>query len=117
MPTNNYPGIGKKTQGKDFNYFQKFTVVATDFGSESIDGYQPDAIITFSTQAIMMLNEETAGVVEYSFNGTTVHGELDGAGSTKGLAFDNRVVSTIWLRIKSGSSAPIVVSIHAWGIR
>ena len=117
MPTNNFPNIGKTTLGKDFNFYQKLSVVATDFGSNSVDGNQPDMIITFSTQTVMFLNENTSGIVEYSFNGNTVHGELDPTLPTKAMTFDNRVVSKIWFRIKSGSSGPITVRVDAWGIR
>lgn len=119
MPTNNYPGIGKKNFGRDFNFYKKIEVIATDFGSDSVDGQQPDTIITFPTQSIMFLNEESGAgkVVEYSFNGNHVHGELDPELPSKGLVFDDRVASLIWFRIKSGSTGPITIRIDAWGIR
>lgn len=116
MVTNNFPNIGYKTQGKDFNFFQKLAVVATTFGGNSVGGQQPDFIISFTTQGLLFLNEGS-GVVEYSFNGITVHGELDSTGASKGLSFDNRVASMIWFRVKSGSSGPITVSVHAWSIQ
>lgn len=116
MPTNNYPGIGYTTNGFDRNFFQKVAVNTTTFGGSSVDGYQPDLIITFTTQSVMFLNEGT-GTVEYSFNGITVHGELDSTKASASLSFDNRVVSKIWFRIKSGSSGPINVSTHAWSTR
>lgn len=119
MPTNNYPNIGKKNFGRDFNFYQKFEVVAADFGSESTGGEQPDTIITFPTQSIMFLNEETGAgkIVEYSFNGNHVHGELNPELPSRGLTFDNRVASTIWFRVKSGSSGPITIRVDAWGTR
>jgi hypothetical protein len=116
MTTNNFPNIGYKTQGKDFNFYQKLSVTATTFGGGSASGQQPDIIISFTTQGVLFLNEGT-GVVEYSFNGQTVHGELDSTKPSVGLSFDNRVVSMIWFRVKSGSSGPINVSIHAWSIQ
>jgi hypothetical protein len=114
MTTNNYPGIGYTTAGRDFNFFQKISVTATTFGGGSVDGYQPDTIITFPTQGVMMLNEGS-GVVEFSFNGTTVHGELNSANASIGLSFDNRIVSKVWLRVQSGSTGPITIAIYAWG--
>lgn len=114
---NNFPGVGKIKYGRDFNFYQKLDVVATDFGSESPSGQQPDMIITFPTQSVMFLNENTSGVIEYSFNGTTVHGELDPTLPSKAMTFDNRVISLIWFRVKSGSSGPITVRVDAWGIR
>jgi len=117
MLTNKFPNIGKITRGRDFNFHQKMIVTASDFGSNSIDGYQPDMIITFSTQGVMFFNESGAGVVEYSFNGTTVHGELDPTLPSRALSFDNRVISLIWFRIKPGSFGPVVVRVDAWAIR
>lgn len=109
----------KKTLGRDFNYYNSMTVTWSQFGAPdgytTTDGYGPDLIITFPTQGIMFTNETTSTVVEYSFNGSTVHGVLDGtAGSTtKVVKFDNRQVSLIWFRIKSGSSP--VITTTAWG--
>lgn len=116
MPTNNYPGIGYTNQGRDYNFFQKLAVTSTTFGGGSVDGYQPDMVITFPTQSVMMLNMGT-GVIEYSFNGNTVHGELNSANASAGLSFDSRVVSCIWFRVQTGSTGPITVGVHAWGTR
>jgi len=116
MPTNKFPGIGKKNFGRDFNFYEKINVVATDFGSESVDGQQPDIIITFPTQSVLFLNEGT-GVVEYSFNGNHVHGELDSSLPSKALSFDNRVISFIWFRLKSGNVGPITIRVDAWSTR
>lgn len=117
MPTNNFPNIGKKIHGRDFNFYQKLSVVSTDFGSDTISGEQPDMIITFTTQGVMFLNEATSGVIEYSFNGTTVHGELDPTNPSKAITFDNRVISLIWFRLKAGNAGPTVVRVDAWGTR
>jgi hypothetical protein len=114
MTTNNFPGVGKITNGRDFNYYQKITVTATSFGGNAVDGVQPDAIITFSTQTVMFLNEDATNVVEYSLNGTTVHGELDPTKPSKGLTFDNRPISCIWFRVKSGSAPGAIIRIDAW---
>lgn len=113
MIINNFPGLGKKNNGRDFNFYQKLGVTATGFGSNAVDGVQPDMVITFPSKSILFLNEGS-GVVEYSFNGNTVHGELDSTLSSKGMAFDNRTVSCIWFRVKSGSSGPITVRVDAW---
>lgn len=98
--------IGKKTQGKDFNFFQRVDVASSTFGNN------PDIIIPFSNNGIMFLNEGT-GVVEVSFNGNTVHTELNSADSSAGLVFDNRAVSLVWFRLKSGTP-PISIRVEAW---
>lgn len=119
MTTNNFPGIKYKTIGKDFNFFQSASISATSFGGESLDGYQPDMIITFPTNGIMFTAETAGQVVEYSFNGQTVHGVLDGAttSTTRVVKFDNRTVSLIWFRLKSGSAGPATVTVTAWGTK
>jgi hypothetical protein len=113
----------KKIQGRDFNFYQKVEVNWSQFGASdgytTADGYGPDLCITFPTQSVMFLNEETGStsVVEYSFNGTTVHGELDPSLPSRGLSWDNRVISLIWFRVKAGSTGPVTVRVDAWGIR
>lgn len=114
--TNNFPNIGYTSYGYDHNFFQKISVTATTFGGGSVTGVQPDVIITFTTQGIQLLNLGT-GVVEFSFNGNTVHGELNSANPSVGLTFDNRVVSKIWFRVQAGSTGPITVSVNAWSIQ
>src|SRR5271169_6796204 len=111
--TNNFPGLGYVERGRDFNFFQKVSVSATTFGGGSVDGYQPDILIKFPTQSIILLNEASSGTIEYSFNGFTVHGQLDGSNTlpTKMLKFDNRVVSLIWFRT---TGATQIVSVQAW---
>lgn len=100
--------------GQSFDFFSKVTVTRSTFGDPN-DGYRQDVLISFTTQSVMFLNENSSGVVEYSFNGFDVHGELDPTLPSRGLTFDNRVACKIWFRIKSGSSGPIVVRLDAWG--
>jgi hypothetical protein len=114
MATNNFPGIGKKGNSSyKPNFYQKVSVIESDFGSESVDGYQPNIIIRFNTAGVIFQNEGT-GVVEYSFDGWTVHGELDSTLPSRTMSFDNRIISMIWFRVKSGSSGPITVRVDAW---
>lgn len=98
--------------GRDFNFYTKIDVTVGSFQAAY------DAIITFPTQTVMLLNEDTGSdIVEYSFNGNTLHGELNPALITKSMTFDNRVISKIWFRVKSGSTGPITVRIDAWATR
>jgi hypothetical protein len=110
MPTNNFPGVGYTSAGFNKNFYQKINVTATAFGFSSIDGYQPDAIISFPTTACLILNEDSANIVQISFNGVYLAEEINPA-IIKGVAYDNRTISKIWLRVVSGSA---VVSIRAW---
>lgn len=101
--------------GQNYNFFKKVAVSRTAFGDPN-DGYHPDFFIPFTTQAVIFLNEG-AGVVEYSFDGFNLDGELDSTLPSKGLTFDNRVICKIWFRVKAASSGPITVRVDAWGIR
>ncbi len=119
MTTNNFPGIGFITNGRDFNYYNSFNVTTTTFGGDSVDGYQPTAIITFPSYGLILTNETSGQVVEYSFNGNTVHGVLNGTSTstTRIMTFLNRQVSCIWFRVQTGSTGTVVVTVTAWGIR
>lgn len=105
-----FSGI-KKPVGRDFNFFQKITVTWGTFGGSSSDG-SPDMIITFPTKGVIFLNEDTSSIVEVSFNSTTVHDELNPANASKDIAYDNRTISVIYFRLKTGSSA--IISVRAW---
>jgi hypothetical protein len=114
--TNAFPNIGYTYFGRDNNYFNKLEVTATGFGSNSADGYQPDMVITFPTYTVTFQLEGT-GVIQYSFNGQTIHGDMNS--STTGfysanLTFANRVISKIWFKVISGTPT---VRVEAWALR
>jgi hypothetical protein len=94
------------TYGRDFNFFQNVTVTA------SISAFNTDAdvIITFPTYTVTFMVASGASV-QYSFNGNTIHGDLNGSGPNNILTFQNRVISKIWFR----GTGP--VRVEAWGIR
>lgn len=98
---------GPITNGRDFNFFQKIEVTSTTFSNDC------DLIIPFPTRGVMFLLESD-GVVEYSFNGNTLHGDMDFNAATKGIVFDNRTITKIWFRRVSGT-APLTVRIESWG--
>jgi hypothetical protein len=99
--------------GYDFNFYKKVAVSNTTFGT-STDGYYPDVALGFTSQGFLLMNESTSTVIEYSFNGNNVAGEMDPTQASKTLSFPDRGVSKIWLRVKSGSSGTANVSVHAW---
>ena len=92
--------------GKDFNYFNKLSVSITD-------GYFPtecQILIPFSTYTVTF-GLESGGLVEYSFNGITLHGDMTDGYASEHLVFENRVISKIWFR---GAGT---IRVEAWGIR
>jgi len=116
MPTNKFPNIGYKTLGRDFNFFEVVSVNTATFGGGAIDGYQPDIVVTFPTQGFSFISYGSASTntIEYSFNGTTVHGELVPVTGSASLIFSNRTMATVWFRLKAGSSGPVNIRVEAW---
>lgn len=53
---------GKKTLGRDYNFYQSQTFSNTTFNTIS------DYVITFPTTGVIFINESASGVIEYSFN-------------------------------------------------
>jgi hypothetical protein len=111
----------KKPAGRDFNFFVKKDVNWAQFGESDgytvQDGYGPDIVITFTPKGIIFNTEasSSSSVVEYSFDGKTVHGELVAKTNRETLTFYDRPCSLIWFRVKSGSSGTIRISIESWG--
>jgi hypothetical protein len=94
------------TPNKTFNYFTKTTVTTGDFADCKLEW-------DFVSAALSAINEGSAGnVIEYSFDGVNVHGDLDPAKPTAGMIWDARHHSKIYLRLSTGASA--VVRIEAW---
>lgn len=98
--------IAPITQGFDHNFFQKITVSNANFNNLS------DMLILFPTYTVTFQLETTSGgLVEYSFNGNTVHGDMTSNLPSANLVFQNRVISGIWFK---GTG---VVRVEAWAIR
>lgn len=93
-----------KTQGKDYNFFVKINITDTTFPSNS------QVMIPFADQFGFSLVNEGSSVVEYSFNGNTLHGDLTPGTPTAAIIFDNRRIPAIWFR----ASSPSIVRIEAW---
>jgi hypothetical protein len=90
---------GPITSGVDKNFFDRLTVTNTDFNNIA------DVICQFkgAHKFLNMLNED-AVVIEYSFNGNTVHGDLAISGSPgEEVEFPARVFSKIWFRVAAGT--------------
>lgn len=98
--------MGPKTQGKDFNFFTKITVTDTSFPTDA------QVVIPFAGQSGFSLVNEGATVIEYSFNGITLHGDLTPGTPTAAIIFDDRRIPAIWFRASSSSS----VRVEAWAV-
>jgi hypothetical protein len=100
--------ISQIAQETDFNYFNRVSVSHILFIED------PDVIFPFRGNPSFLLINEGVDIVEYSFNGTTVHGDLVPNTSTSALIFNNCGISKIWFRV-IGSTTDIRVEAIANG--
>lgn len=104
-----YSNIGKKTQGKDYNFFTRLPVTWSTFGgADSVNNAGPDIVISFKTQGVIISCEGTC-VIEMSLNGNTVHAEFSNLRPQ--FIYNNRNMSLIWFRLKSGTGS---IVLEAW---
>jgi hypothetical protein len=89
-----------------YNFFEVVTVDGYDFPGD------PQVTFGFHSTSITFLNRSSS-ILEYSFDGETLHGDLNPGDASNGLVFDNRVESTVWFR---GSDGYGDVRIEAWGM-
>lgn len=98
--------MAKITSGHDYNFFQKITVSSDTFGDNA------DVIFGIKNVRAFTIANEGTGVVQYSFNGQTLHGDMTPGKASEAIAFDNRCVSKIWFRLASGTAS--IVRVEAW---
>jgi len=93
-----------------FNFFNRVSVTSTVFEDHKRSW-------DFNSAGIMILNESTTSgdIVQYSFDGVTVHGDTVPGTVAAGLAFDNRIESAIFFRLASAGSA-VSIRVEAWGL-
>lgn len=100
--------------GRDYNFFAQVTPGSAGSGNFDTDA---NTVINMNAPTYTVIFWAPSGTsVQYSFNGYTVHGTLDGAGTTapNTLTFQNRVISKIWFTYLGGSGQ---VRVEAWAIR
>jgi|SRR3990167_6921358 len=98
--------VGTINQGKDYNHFSKITITGTGFPTDA------QVVFNFRGEQTFSFVNEGVSVIEYSFNGNTLHGDLTPATPTAAIFFDNRRVSRIWFRVPSGVAS--VIRVEAW---
>jgi len=92
---------------RDTNYFEKFNV--------SSSSWDILAHWSFNSTGMSLLVEsnEPSDVVQYSFDGKNVHGDLTPGMPSQGIVFDNRIANKIWFRRASPGRA-VLVRVEAW---
>lgn len=93
---------GARTYGADYNFFQKVSVSNVQFPTSC------DVLINLASPTNTIMIYTTSGAVEFSFNGSTLHGESTSGTITGQLEFRNMVASKIWFR---GTGT---VCVYAW---
>jgi len=84
------------------------------FANINVDGYSfptsPQVSFGFNSQAFSLLNRGFF-VIQYSFDGHTIHGDLNSEDASKGLVFDGRCESKIFLKAVDGYG---ICRVEAW---
>ena len=90
-----------------FNFFTRVTVSTQHCADCKIKW-------PFESGGMLLLNESASGiVVEYSFDGVTLHGDLDPDLPSMGISCDGRAEDTIYFRLKYASS-PATIRFEVW---
>jgi hypothetical protein len=63
--------------------------------------------------ALLVESNDSNDVVQYSFNGKDVHGDLTPLLPSEGIVFDNRFENNVWFR-RVTPGDPVTVRIEAW---
>jgi hypothetical protein len=88
-----------------YNFFEVVTVDGYDFPTD------PQVTFGFHSTGITFLNRGSY-TIEYSFDGETLHGDLNTGDASNGLTFDNRTESNVWFRAIDGYGD---VRVESWG--
>lgn len=93
---------------KDNNFFHKLYVDSTSF-SEHVVNWN----FTSVGIALMIETDNETDVVQYSFDGKTVHGDMTPFRPSEGIVFDNRHQNRVWFR-RAAPGEGVLVRVEAW---
>jgi hypothetical protein len=92
---------------KDTNFFEKLSITSTSFVVKAKWNF------TSLGLALMVESSNITDVIQYSFDGETVHGDLTPTMPSEGIIFDNRFENTVWFRRATAGSS-VIVRVEAW---
>jgi len=92
---------------RDSNYFNKFYVSSTEFVLYADWNFNSTGI------ALMIESEDKTDVIQYSFDGQTVHGDMTPRMPSEAIIFDSRTQSKVWFR-RATTGVPVLVRVEAW---
>ncbi len=90
--------------GKKANYYEVISVASANFPAT------PQASFGFHSTQIVLLNIGT-DLIEYSFDGVNVHGDLNPTDPSRGVLFSNRSECKVFFR---AINPPQSVRVEAW---
>lgn len=92
---------------RDTNFFTKIYVSNTEF--ELLANWNFNSV----GLALMVESNDSTDVIEYSFDGENVHGDMTPKMPSEAIVFDNRAQSKAWFR-RAAPGAPVLVRVEAW---
>jgi hypothetical protein len=95
--------LGPINFGKEKFFFQKLVVSAPNFGTNA------DIAVTLTSKNSLLFVNQGPGVVELSFNGISVHAELNINTGTSNLVVTDPSIVKVWFRLKAGAPSTISV--------
>lgn len=93
-----------------FSFFKKPTISTTNFSDNYLSWQFVSSGLVLSVES-----NTAANVVQYSFDGVNIDGDLTPGQYSAGLTFTGRYVSGVWLRLAPGASA-VPVRVEAWSV-
>jgi len=96
------------TRRRDNNFFDKLEVSSTSFSDHRLSWNFVSIGI-----ALMVEDNDVDNVIQYSFDGETVHGDMTPTFPSEGIVFDNRHHSKIWFR-RASPGVAVLVRVEAW---
>ena len=92
---------------KDTNFFFKLDVSDTTFGDPISWNFNSVGL------ALMVESNNSDDIIQYSFDGETVHGDMRPLFPSEAIIFDNRAQSKVWFRRATPGDA-VIVRVEAW---
>ena len=97
-------------RNKNNNFFNKINV-----NSGTFSDYKLSWNFNSIGLALMIESTNSDDIVQYSFDGITVHGDMRATYPSESLMFDNRFVDSIWFRLApEGRGVSVITRIEAW---
>lgn len=94
-------------RNRDVNFFEKLYVSSTVF----------DTVVSWNFNsvgiALMVQDDDATNVIQYSFDGETVHGDMVPTYPSEAIIFDNRLANKVWFR-RATPGDPVLVRVEAW---